>query len=199
MQSPLPIHIGVDFDNTIACYDGLFHRLAGEQRLIPPDLPVSKIAVRDHLRAAGLEPRWTALQGIAYGARMADADAFPGVAEFFALCAERDIRTSIISHRTRQPIVGGPCDLHAAARAWLQARAYPVSGIWFEETREAKIVRIIEVGCTHFIDDLPEVLDHPDFPAGVTRVLFDPSGHHSGPSVASWDVMSGRCGILSEA
>ncbi|NBX30725.1 hypothetical protein EBR04_09860 [bacterium] len=30
------------------------------------------------------------------------------------------------------------------------------------------------MGCTHFIDDLPELLSHPLFPANVRRILFDP-------------------------
>ena len=34
--------IGVDFDNTIVCYDKVFHVAAYEKGLIPADLPVSK-------------------------------------------------------------------------------------------------------------------------------------------------------------
>ena len=35
--------IGVDFDNTIVCYDGLFHRVAVEQGLIPQKFPRVKV------------------------------------------------------------------------------------------------------------------------------------------------------------
>ena len=42
--------VGVDFDNTIVCYDGLFHKLALERGLIPEDFPASKGEVRDFLR-----------------------------------------------------------------------------------------------------------------------------------------------------
>ena len=38
-----------------------------------------------------------------------------------------------------------------------------------------KIARIASVGCTHFIDDLPEFLGEPGFPAGVKKMLFDPN------------------------
>ena len=58
--------IGVDFDNTIVCYDGVFHRAAVERGLIPPELPVSKGQVRDHLRRLGQEHAWTELQGEVY-------------------------------------------------------------------------------------------------------------------------------------
>ena len=76
--------IGVDFDNTIVCYDDVFGRVAIERGLVPAAVASSKTAVRDHLRAIGQEDRWTELQGIIYGPRMVDAPMFPGVAEFFA-------------------------------------------------------------------------------------------------------------------
>src|SRR4029079_9696971 len=62
-----PMLIGLDFDNTIVRYDRLFHRLARKRGLIPDGIPVSKQAVRDHLRANGREADWTELQGMAYG------------------------------------------------------------------------------------------------------------------------------------
>lgn len=65
------MRLGIDFDNTIVCYDELFHRVALEQGLIPADLPVNKSEVRNHLRRVGKEPLWTEMQGSVYGARMA--------------------------------------------------------------------------------------------------------------------------------
>ena len=43
------MRIGVDFDNTIVCYDTLFHRLAVEEGLIPPDIPPRKEIGRAHV------------------------------------------------------------------------------------------------------------------------------------------------------
>jgi hypothetical protein len=48
--------------------------------------------------------------------------------------------------------------------------------VHLEATREAKFGRIASIGCTTFVDDLPEFLTDPAFPAGVVRVLFDPHG-----------------------
>ena len=45
--------------------------------------------------------------------------------------------------------------------------------VFFEVTREKKITRIIETGCTHFVDDLPEVLEM--IPDGVKKILFSPN------------------------
>src|SRR5262249_22819241 len=58
--------IGVDFDNTIVCYDELFHRVAVEQGLIPSTVPATKGEVRRDLEGRGLGDVWTELQGYVY-------------------------------------------------------------------------------------------------------------------------------------
>ena len=190
--------IGIDFDNTIVCYDDVFQAIAVEQGLVPPHAATSKTAIRDHLRSVGQEDRWTELQGTIYGPRMMDAPPFPGVVEFFAACRAAGMPVAIVSHRTRFPYLGERHDLHAAARDWLARHGFhdpagiglPVERVFFEETKEAKLARIAEVGCTHFIDDLPELLAHPLFPATVRRILFDPHGQHGLPPdldlLSSW-------------
>jgi hypothetical protein len=178
--------IGVDFDNTIVCYDGLVHRAAVDRGLIPATVPASKGAIRDYLRAEGQEDGWTALQGYVYGAAIRDAVPFPGVMEFFARCRATGVSTCIVSHRTRQPFRGAAYDLHAAAHDWLADRGFYdgaqgglTSGhVHFEVTRDDKLSRIGGLGCQMFIDDLPELLTEPEFPAGVDRVLFDPGQRH---------------------
>jgi hypothetical protein len=182
--------IGVDFDNTIVSYDALFHRVARELGLIPAALPATKTAVRDHLRAAGMEDRWTALQGRVYGARMAEAAPYPGAIEFFQECRRSGIAIRIISHKTRHPFVGEKYDLRRAATEWLESNGFFSPGpgglaradVFFEPTKTAKIRRIAECGCESFIDDLPEILENPSFPAGVGRVLFDPAQTHAAGS-----------------
>lgn len=176
--------LGIDFDNTIVCYDALFHALALERGLIPRDLPATKAQVRDFLRAAGREEEWTRLQGIAYGPRIGDAAPFAGVIDFLRECRARAVPVRIISHKTRAPFLGEPHDLHEAARHWLRrygvidAPAAPLraADVCLELTKQAKLARIAAVGCTHFVDDLPEFLTDPAFPAGVVRYLWDPSG-----------------------
>jgi hypothetical protein len=176
-------HIGIDFDNTIVSYDALFHRLALEQSLIPADLRVSKTAVRDYLRAVDREDRWTALQGIGYGEKMSGAAPFPGVFDFMRAVLRDGARLSIISHRTKHPIVGDPVDLHDAARFWLEQHGVldliGAREIHFELTRTDKVARVRVAGCNYFIDDLPEFLGDRDFPAHVERILFDPVEAHA--------------------
>lgn len=178
--------IGIDFDNTIVCYDQVFHRVALEQGLIPGDLPVAKDAVRDYLRRIDREDEWTEMQGLVYGSRMADAQPFPGVEDFISHAAHRGLDVRIISHKTRQPFMGPPYDLHQSARDWLEARGYfdPArigmerDHVFFELTKREKVQRIADCACDYFIDDLPEFLAEPGFPADTVRILFDPNNQY---------------------
>jgi len=194
--------IGIDFDNTIVCYDELFHAVARERGLIPDGVAVTKNAVRDHLRQAGAEDRWTQLQGYVYGPGMKDAKPFPGVLPFFAACRRLQRPVFIISHRTRHPFLGEKHDLHQSARDWIAAQGLhdpqglglPEDRVFFEPTKAEKLARIASVGCTHFIDDLPELLQEPTFPAGVEKILFDPGAAQRGGcdirSAASWEALA---------
>jgi hypothetical protein len=62
--------------------------------------------------------------------------------------------------------------------------------VFFEETKAGKLARIAALGCRAFVDDLPELLGDPAFPAGVRRILFDPGRLHAPPAgvvaAASW-------------
>ena len=194
------MRIGLDFDNTIVSYDALFYEVALEQDLVPLDTPANKVAVRDYLRRVGKEEFWTEMQGYVYGARMEEALAYPGAIEFmrWARLAGHDL--AIVSHKTKHPFLGPKYDLHAAARSWIDkylgenaSALITADQVFFELTKEEKLVRIGSFGCEIFLDDLPEILQAKAFPADTRRVLFDPEGHHLAaalPDVAviqSWD------------
>ena len=123
------------------------------------------------------------MQGTVYGGRMCEAAPYPGVLEFFRACRDAGIHLQIISHKTRHPFLGEKYDLHAAATAWLEQQGFfdpaqiglPRANVFFELTKQAKLDRIGQCGCTHFIDDLPEFLGEPGFPANTQRILFDPN------------------------
>ncbi|HWR97866.1 MAG TPA: hypothetical protein VN317_05530, partial [Candidatus Methanoperedens sp.] len=192
------MHIGLDFDNTVALYDRVFHRRALEEGLIGPDTPARKRPVRDAIRALPDGDRtWTELQGVVYGRLMAEAEPAPGVEAFLLACRAARVRVSIISHKTEYPEVGERVSLRAAARSWLEQQGFatrlgvPVGNIAFVGTQDEKIERIRREGCTHFVDDLVEVLARPDFPAGVERILYDPAGTGRPPrgvlALPSWE------------
>ena len=178
--------IGVDFDNTIVRYDELFHRIAVERGLIPATVPARKKAVRDFLRRHGQEREWTELQGQVYGPGMAEAQAFPGVLDFFTRALKSGVPTYIISHKTAIPAVGPGYNLHQSARDWLTAQGFfertriglSPDHVHFGTTRHEKLRFIRERGCTHFVDDLEETFLEKEFPADVVKILF---GHHNRP------------------
>jgi len=180
------MHIGLDFDNTIVSYDKLFYTVAMEQSLIPATLRQSKIAVREYLKRQGLENKWTELQGYVYGAWMDEASAYPGVLHFIMEAKQLDLKMSIVSHKTLHPVIGSEYNLPEAARHWIDQHLIDEHGrhlinhndIYFEPTKCSKLSRITTIACTHFIDDLPDILADSDFPPSCTPILFDPEDHH---------------------
>lgn len=197
------MRIGLDFDNTIVCYDHIFHRIAMEDSLIPSSVAVSKVAVRDHLRAAGQERSWTLLQGQVYGLRLVEAKPYDGAREFMAWAARAGHQLFIISYRTRHPALGPAYDLHAAAQdwmaRWLNNEAIPLipaANQFFETSLDAKVARIAATACDLFVDDHPDVLFHAAFPGMVRRILFDATGSDASAAaierIHHWDQLRAR-------
>ena len=196
------MRIGIDFDNTIVSYDSVFHRVALEKALIPQDLEVSKLSVRDHLRRAGLEQTWIEMQGYVYGVRIDDAGFYPGMLDFLRWGRESGIAMYIVSHKTRHPFAGPQYDLHDAARTWVRkhlsdgSRPYiAADSVYFELTKDAKLARIKALGCDVFIDDLPEIIEAPAFPRATEGILFDPDNHHLDSKLArvqNWQKLQQR-------
>jgi hypothetical protein len=194
----MPFCIGIDLDNTIVSYDSLFRQLAMEAGLVPEATPSQKEAIRDAIRRSSAgNAAWTRLQALAYGPRMGSAEVFPGVLGFFERCLQAGYRTYIVSHKTETAALDGPpVFLRKAAVEWLQQRGF-FSGtglsrehVFFESTRFEKVERIAALGCTHFIDDLPEVFEEKNFPRQTERFLFSPHERASFPErtrvASSW-------------
>ena len=179
------MRLGFDFDNTLISYDQLFHRVALDKHLIPEATPPQKNAVRDYLREQGIEDEWTRMQGEVYGGRILEADPYLGMQATLLALMGKQIPMCIVSHKTRTPYLGEPWDLHVAARSWLrkqgffdaQGLGWSDEQVFFELTKEAKVARIQALGCTHYVDDLPEILEM--LPGSVEKILFDPAQAHS--------------------
>jgi hypothetical protein len=187
------VRLGLDFDNTLVSYDRLFRSVALRKRWIPESVPAQKIAVRDHLRMAGKEDDWTRLQGEVYGARILEAEPHEGMLAALKWLTQHEVATCIVSHKTRSPYLGEACDLHAAARSWLEQQgfhdatglAWPLDHVFFELSREAKIARILSQHCTHYVDDLPEILDL--LPDHIEKIYFAPN--EAADARPEWRVM----------
>ncbi|MEZ6186584.1 MAG: hypothetical protein R3F62_16435 [Planctomycetota bacterium] len=177
-----PVRIGLDFDNTIAIYDRVFHRHAQELGM-PADVPATKHAVRAWFwsQPDGNTP-WTELQGLVYGTKLLEAELGPGLEAFLRACQERGVAVSVISHKTQFPALGPKHDLRQAAREFLAARGIvgelgvDPARVFFNDTRAEKVARVASEGCAAFVDDLPGVFTEPGFPTAAQRLLLDRGG-----------------------
>jgi hypothetical protein len=176
------LRIGLDFDNTIITYDAVFLAAARKWGLVGADFSGGKQAIRDTIRLLpDGELSWQKLQGQVYGKGLAQAEMVKGVDAFLRRCRDSNVPVVIVSHKTEfghhDP---DRVNLRDAARSWMSERGFfraagygiAPNAVYFENTRQDKIARIAQVGCTHFIDDLEEVLSDPTFPAEVEPILF---------------------------
>lgn len=194
------MHIGIDFDNTLVDYTGVFHAVALQLGWLPADVGQSKNDVKAFFINNQNEARWTELQGLVYGRYILLAKPYPGALDALKHFQQQGVQLSLISHKTRYPFIGDPVDLHQSARSWLQAQQllaapdapFNEDSVFFNEQKSAKIARIASQGCNLFLDDLPEILQHAEFPLSCQGVLFAPDQLTSAPpqvkstTVSSW-------------
>ena len=176
--------IGLDFDNTIVRYDNAIKVLSEDIPNLPPDLPRTKLSLRNFLRDENREDEWTLFQGKLYGPGMRFADPFPqAITSMKALiCLGHEL--VIVSHRSKRPYAGEPYDLHFFAQQWITDNLRPQGlfnldtdqpNVFFLESKSEKISKITSLNCQVFIDDLPEIFSDLNFPARTKRFLFNPN------------------------
>lgn len=178
------MRIGIDFDNTIAGYDGVFGPVARELGLITDGIGGSKNQIHDALwNREDYEQAWQRLQGQVYGKFMGRAKMMDGVDRFLADCRDRRETVFVVSHKTEFGHQDSDCvNLRDAALAWMTDHGFfdaagfaiPKKNVFFEATRREKIARIAALDCTYFIDDLEEIFLDEAFPVGVKGVLYGP-------------------------
>lgn len=194
--------IGLDFDNTIACYDSVFTQVARDMGLISGSSALIKAEVKRliHVNSDGDE-NWQRLQGQIYGKYMYLASIFTGFSEFLSFAKLSGHEVFIVSHKSPYGHFDeNKIPLREEAMKWLLANKFvgdgqltiPLENVFFETTRREKIERIKSLGCTHFIDDLQEVFDEESFPNSTAKYLFDPAGESNsagGQFEGSWRVI----------
>ena len=174
--------IGIDLDNTIINYGDSLYNLAGQRGLIDDGIRKNRVEIRNAIRCASNgEIEWQRLQAEVYGIQIDKAEPFPGVREFLQSCKKHKIPAYIISHKTKYPSVSNKkVNLQQVALSWLKKQNFleneeiglSKEDVFFEPTRHDKIKRIIQLGCTHFIDDLEETFLGDAFPANVGKILY---------------------------
>jgi hypothetical protein len=178
--------IGIDFDNTIICYDALLFRLAVERQFVPPTARPSKKYIRDQIRTLpDGDVEWQQLQAVMYGPAIGEAVLTPGVAGFIRRCRQRGRPIFIVSHKSAFSNLGkSRVSFRDAASRWMRDHGFfrpdglglSETDVFYETTREDKVARIAALGCTHFIDDLEETFLERTFPSGVCKILYNPHG-----------------------
>ena len=181
--------LGLDFDNTLVRYDKLFHKLALEKGLIQKSHPADKTAIRDYLRSKGQDEQFTLLQGEVYGLRILEAEPADGMLKALNELHQRGIPMVLVSHKTRTPYKGPAYDLHQAAWSWLEQHGFfshdglgwSRGQVFFEESKQAKVTRIEALGCSQYVDDLPEILEM--LPSSIQGILYDPTRQQNMPEI----------------
>ena len=123
-----------------------------------------------------------------YGPEMGRAELTNGAKAFFRQAGRNDSQLFIVSHKTESAKYDKTrTNLRHSAMAWMTRKGFfDINGlnmskqnVYFETTRQEKLARIHQLGCTHFIDDLEEVFQEQDFPDNVEKILYDPSASDS--------------------
>ena len=149
--------------------------------------PKTKTEIRNHLRSIGKEKDFTKLQGEVYGPEIVNAEAAVGVLEALKKLKMKEVEMHLISHKTKYPYLGPKYDLHSAATKWLDKNGFfreneigwDKSQVNYMATKEEKINKILELKCTHYVDDLPEILNM--LPGNIQKILYDPNGQQDMP------------------
>ncbi len=175
------IRLGLDFDNTLITYDEIFYKVALERNLITKNFPRQKNLIRDFLRQKKMEDQFTLLQGEVYGKRILEAKPSENLVQnLINLKKKIDVKYFIVSHKTKKPIKGPNYDLHKAALTWLannnffdpKGLNFDKDNIFFEKSKSFKIQRIKAIKCSHYIDDLSEILNLLD--KSCIKILYNP-------------------------
>ena len=98
--------IGLDFDNTIACYNDVFTSEAKIKGLVNQEWEGSKQDLKlllDTLEDG--QTVWQTMQGQVYGPSMQKATIFPGVVRFLLRCKLEGHTVYIVSHKPNMAIL----------------------------------------------------------------------------------------------
>lgn len=178
------MNIGIDLDNTIISYERSFVWCAN---ILYPEVhfdSYSKKAIKEQVTREKGAQAWQRFQGRLYSDGLELALPFHGVMTALLQLYRDGHRVFIVSHKTRFGHYDArKKDLRLLAFEWLDAHGFlnssctgiQANNIFFCDTRSEKVACIASLGCDVFIDDLQEVFDHPLFPLGCRKVLFQPA------------------------
>ena len=169
------MRIGIDFDNTIANYDGVFWRIAVKYELIKKDWHGNKELLRKKIIKDKNEEAWKKLQGLVYGKYMHLAELSPGFTNFLLKSRLLGTKIFIVSHKTEYGHYDiNKVPLRQVASKWIIKKKISLfDKIYFEDTIDNKIRRINKLKLDYFIDDLELILKNKKFSDKTKKILFN--------------------------
>lgn len=186
------LRIGIDFDNTLICYDNLFYDLALEKGWISIVHSRNKNEIKQTVTKKFDDDHWQDLQALAYGTlRILEADFFPGVIDFFKEMKNFDVEIFIVSHKSEFSHKDPSKNLHKSALSWMEEKSITSyvakQNINFCPTIEEKVLKISELKCDLFIDDLSKVFELDSFPQNCLPFLFNSNQIGSWQNTNNWE------------
>lgn len=179
----MPLHIGLDLDNTIICYNAIFLQAARERGWISQYERINQADLKRLLIAAdGDDHRWQWLQGQIYGLRAAEAAPFDDVIAVLRRWQENGYRVTVVSHKTNYSNWDPTIALRDAAAHWLARHKFVdqdknnslLDCVLFESSHQEKLARIRRLACDIFVDDKLSILTDHQFPPETIPVHFAP-------------------------
>lgn len=175
--------IGIDFDNTLVCYNQPIRLKLQELGLDEKSDHSPKNELKQHLIEGGGNLAWTLFQGELYGREIEKAQPAEGATQAINTLLHSGYDVRIISHRSLFSALGPAYPLHQAAIRFLETRILPEIepalrdrlSYRFCPSLEKKISEIRDANCHAFIDDLSSVLTHPNFPKNTHRIHYSNS------------------------
>lgn len=170
-----PRRVGLDLDNTVIDYAPAYASIAEELGLTEGR---DRASIRRHLRRPDNDEGWRHFQALLYTRGLDCAQPAAGLLDFLADCRAAEVAVVIVSHKTpRSHEDGVGRDLHSPARLWLDRTVHAhglldTDAVHLCPTRAAKVAMIGALSLPAFLDDLPEVLADPGFPASTLRLQY---------------------------
>lgn len=176
--------VGLDFDNCIVNYENAIKKLITDKNIFNSNESANfnKENFKEIIINRTNEDNWTLIQGSLYGKYIKYAKPYPNAVKIINNLLKKH-SVYIISHKTLNPFFGRRYNLHKSAQKWIKNNLIDQNKkpllnnnlISFNEKVEDKIKTISKLGCDIFLDDLPQILTHKEFPKKIDKFLFNPN------------------------
>jgi hypothetical protein len=173
------MNVGIDLDNTLIDYREAYSKISKSMNLQLKE--TDKTTIKNYLTDSQNDDfEWQRFQSILYTQGLEFAETAPGLIDFLNYCKNNDVKVFLISHKTlTTPREFGSQDLRTPALDWLRRKnvipdLVSLDNIYFCESKNSKINKIVSLKCDLFVDDLKEILNSEHLSSNTKKVLYSP-------------------------